>query len=646
MCGIVGIVRAAGAPAIGPSVVQRMAASIVHRGPDDEGFHATERAVIGMRRLSIIDLAGGHQPIANENQTLWIVCNGEIYNYRAVRAELIRRGHLFRTGSDVEVLLHLYEEHGERFLEHVSGMFAVALWDECRKRLVLVRDRLGIKPLYYAESRGSLAFASEMKALLELPAVGCELDRDALAEYLTLGYTVAPRTLFGKIRKLAPATMLVWDDSGSKVETYWQIPNAVRTDLDADAWVEVIRTELDRAVREHMVSDVPIGAFLSGGLDSSAVVALMSRSVRPVNTYSIGYSGTGAAGHYNELPYAAVVARRFATHHTEIPVAPDAATLLPKLVWHVEEPISDSAIITTFLVSELAAKSVKVILSGVGGDELFAGYTRYLGEHYGRRYRLLPAWMRHGIIQPLARHLPAGRENRLMDLARYARRFIHSSELPWRDQYRGYVEICARAQLASLLREPQDVVERGDGFDRIAREQTSDDSLLRLLRLDASTQLSEDLLLLTDKMTMAASIECRVPFLDHRLVEIASTIPESLKMRGGEPKYLLRRALEGIVPREILERGKRGFGAPMGSWLKSQLKPLREELLSPEVIEARGLLSVPAVRSLCAAHDAQREDYSDILLTLINLEIWCRLFLDRRSVSDVGADLVQLRVVA
>jgi asparagine synthase (glutamine-hydrolysing) len=647
MCGIVGIARAAGDPAIPPSVVQRMAAAIVHRGPDDEGFHATEHALIGMRRLSIIDLAGGHQPIANEDQTLWVVCNGEIYNFQALRADLIRRGHLFRTGSDVEVLLHLYEEHGERFLEHVSGMFAAALWDERRKRLILVRDRLGIKPLYYAESRGSLAFASEMKSLLEVPGIGRELDRDALAEYLTLGYTVAPRTLFSRIRKLPPATTLVWDESGSKLKTYWRIPNAVRTDLDADAWVEAIRTELDRAVREHMVSDVPIGAFLSGGLDSSAVVALMARySDRPVNTYSIGYSGRGAASHYNELPYAALVARRFATHHTEIPVAPDVATLLPKLLWHVEEPISDSATITTFLVSQLAAKSVKVILSGVGGDELFGGYTRYLGEHYGRRYRLLPAWMRRGIIQPLARHLPAGRQSRLMDLARYARRFIHSSELPWRDRYRGYVEICARAQLASLLREPQGAVDRDDGFDRIAQEQTADDSLLRLLRLDASTQLSEDLLLLTDKTTMAASIECRVPFLDHRLVEIASTIPESLKMRGGELKHLLRRALQGIVPREILERGKRGFGAPMGSWLKSELKPLREELLHPEVIEARGLLSAPAVRSIAAAHDAQREDYSDLLLTLVNLEIWCRLFLDRRSVSDVGADLVQMRVVA
>jgi len=645
MCGIVGIARNAGSAPVSPELVRRMASVIVHRGPDDEGFHPTERAVIGMRRLSIIDLAGGHQPIANEDETLWLVCNGELYNFREVRADLKARGHRFRTGSDVEILLHLYEEHGDRFLEHVSGMFAAALWDERRKRLIVARDRLGMKPLYYVESRGSLAFASELKSLLEIPGIDRELDQEALREYLTLGYAVAPRTLFRSIRKLPPATALIWDESGSKLQTYWSVPDSVRTDLDADAWVEIIRSELDRAVREHMVSDVPIGAFLSGGLDSSAIVALMSRySDRPVNTYSIGYIGKGAASHYNELSYAAIVARRFGTHHTEIPVEPDVATLLPKLLWHVEEPIYDSAIITTFLVSELAAKSVKVILSGVGGDELFAGYTRYLGDHYGRRYRLLPKWVRRGIIQPLARHLPAGRQSRLMDLARYARKFIHGSEQPWREQYRGYMEICAREQANALLRGHAATAE--DGFETVAREQNASDPLLRLLRLDARTQLAEDLLLLTDKITMAASIECRVPFLDHRLVEIASGIPESIKMRGGEPKHILRRALQGIVPQEILDRGKRGFGAPVGSWLKSELKPLRDELLHPDVVAGRGLLSPDSVRSLLADHDAAREDYSDLLLVLVNLEIWCRLFLDRRSVDDLSASLTGLAEVA
>lgn len=644
MCGIVGLARASGASQVTADVVRRMAATIVHRGPDDEGIYSADEAVLGMRRLSIIDLAGGHQPMANEDETLWIVCNGEIYNYRSLRDDLLRLGHRFRTGSDVEVLLHLYEQYGERFLDHVSGMFAFALWDVRRKRLTLARDRLGIKPLYYGASQGRLAFGSEAKALLELPWIDRQIDLDAVREYLSLGYAIAPRTMHRGIRKLPPATTLVWEDGRLTLETYWRLPQETRSDLDAGECIEVVRSELDRAVREHMVSDVPIGAFLSGGLDSSAVVAMMSRySDRPVNTYSIGYAGSSAGSYYNELSYAAVVARRFKTNHVEIPVAPDVATLLPKLLWHVEEPISDSAIVTTYLVSALAAKSVKVILSGVGGDELFAGYRRYLGEYYGRRYRRLPAWLRQHVLKPLARHLPAGRQSRFADFARYARRFIEASELDWRAQYRRYLEICGQPQLMALLLEPSVAAgDSMDAFDRIADGQRASDPLLRLLGVDASTQLSEDLLLLTDKVTMATSIECRVPFLDHRLVEIAGAMPESIKMRGGEPKYILRRALEGLLPQEILERGKRGFGAPMGSWLKSELRPLRDELLSEPSITARGLLSPAAVRAVVSDHDAGREDYSDLLLVLINLEIWCRLFVDGSSAADVGAELAEL----
>jgi len=643
MCGIVGVVREREAPPATVEAVRRMAAAIVHRGPDDEGFFACEQAVIGMRRLSIIDLSGGHQPIANEDESLWVVCNGEIYNFRQVRADLIRRGHRFRTGSDVEVLLHLYEEYGDRFVEHVSGMFGAAIWDVRRSRLTLLRDRLGIKPLYYVQTEGGLAFASEVKALLELPFVSARIDRDALHEHLGMGYAVAPRTIFSDIRKLPPATRLIWDADGVRTDTYWRMPDTVRHDLDASGWAELIRSELERAVEEHMVSDVPIGAFLSGGIDSSAIVALMSRHSRqPVNTYSIGYAGGGAAAYYNELSYAAVVARKFGTHHTEIPVEPDVAMLLPRLLWHVEEPISDSAIVTTYLVSELAAKNVKVILSGVGGDELFAGYTRYLGDHYGQRYRRLPTWVRRGIMQPLADALPSGRASRVMDLARYAKKFIRASELPWREQYRLFVEICARERLAALL---SGEVREG-GFDRIAQCQTASDPLLRLFGLDAQTQLSEDLLLLTDKVTMATSIECRVPFLDHRLVEVAASIPAAIKMQGGELKHVLRKALVGVLPQEILDRGKRGFGAPMGAWFKSELKSLRDGLLSREAIEKRGLLAWPAVRDVIAQHDAHREDYTDLLLVLVNLEIWCRLFLDRRSAADVGAELADLTLAA
>lgn len=639
MCGIVGIVRGSGEPAPSEQEVRRMAGAIVHRGPDDEGLHCDGNVVIGMRRLSIIDLAGGHQPISNEDGTITVVCNGEIYNFRGLRADLQARGHRFRTGSDVEVLVHLYEELGDEFLSRVSGMFGLALWDARRRRLVLARDRLGQKPLYYRTAGTGLAFASEIKALLEVPGIDASIDVAGLQEHLSIGYCVAPRTIFKGVFKLPPATRLVWDENGVRTERYWEPPGEVRTDLRSDEWVEAVRAELRRAVADHMVSDVPIGAFLSGGIDSSAVVALMSgQSDHPVNTYSIGYGGSDTSRYFNELEYAGQVARLFRTNHHEILVAPDVARLLPRLLWHVEEPISDSAVATTYLVSELAAKSVKVILSGVGGDELFGGYRRYLGDHYRSRFQRLPLWIRRQFVQPLARVLPSGRSSRVMDLARYARKFVEASELSWQDRYRLYVEICARDQVASLL--GGDIGEM-QGFDRVLAGERAEDVLLRLFRVDAQTQLPEDLLLLTDKVTMATSIECRVPFLDDRLVELASRIPADVKCGRGELKQLLKRALKGVLPDSILDRSKRGFGAPMGEWFKRDLRPLRDALLDSRTVESRGMLDPAAVASVARAHDASREDYSDLLLVLMNLEIWCRLFLDRRPLDDVAGELAE-----
>lgn len=621
-----------------------MAGAIVHRGPDDEGFHGDDDVILGMRRLSIIDLSGGHQPISNEDGSLWVVCNGEIYNFRELRSDLQRRGHTFKTGSDVEVILHLYEEYGDRFLDHITGMYGIALWDSRRKRLMLVRDRFGQKPLYYRVDNGVLTFGSEIKSLLEVSGTRARADRAAVRDYLTLGYAVAPHTIFEGIRKLPPASMLVWERTGWHVEQYWQLPSTVLTGVSEEEWTHRIRSELERAVRDHMVSDVPLGAFLSGGIDSSAVVALMaSGNSEPVNTYSIGYGGPGAASYYNELSFASVVAKRFNTNHREILVQPEVATLLPRLLWHVEEPISDSAIVTTYLVAELAAKSVKVILSGVGGDELFAGYRRYLGDSYTRRYQRIPSWLRRSVVRPLAEALPSGRSSRLMDLARYAKKFVRASELPWGAQYREYIEICDRARLTELLLHAP---AGADGFDRAVSAESSEDALLRLMRLDAQTQLPEDLLLLTDKVTMATSIECRVPFLDHRFAELAAQIPADIKMRGGDLKYLLKKSLRGLLPDEILYRSKRGFGAPMGAWLKSELAPLRRVLLSRQAIEARGLLSWNAVEQMLRLHDSSREDFTDVLLVLMNLELWHRLFVDGRDANDVGGELAELMQAA
>lgn len=640
MCGIVGVAWASGRTPVAREDVRRMADAIVHRGPDDEGFYVADAAILGMRRLSIIDLSGGHQPIANEDETLWLVCNGEIYNFQPLRERLKLAGHRFRTGSDVEVILHLYEEHGDDFLQHITGMYALALWDSKRHRLIVARDRLGQKPLYYSCADGRLAFGSELKSLLRLPFIKAEVDKNALRDYLCMGYASSPNTLLAGIHKLPPASKLVWEQGRIRIEAYWQLPASVDHSMDAHSWSERIRSELERAVQGHMISDVPIGAFLSGGIDSSAVVALMARhSDRPVNTYSIGYIGGRTESYYNELSYAKQVAQLFGTNHTEIPVQPQVARLLPKLLWHVEEPISDSAMLTTYLVSELAARSVKVILSGVGGDELFAGYRRYLGDHYNQQYQRIPAWLRRGVLAPLAAVLPSGRQNKLMDLSRYARKFIQAAELDWRAQYRMYMEIAAREQVQQLMLTP---MASRDCYDAALTAEQSDDALLRLFRVDSQTQLPEDLLLLTDKITMATSIECRVPFLDQGLVEMAARIPARLKLPKGELKGLLKQSLQGLLPHDVLYRSKRGFGAPVGAWLKKDLLPLRNALLSKSVVEARGLLNWQSVQRVTQQHDANREDYSDLLFVLLNLELWCRLFLDGCSHDDLGTELAEL----
>lgn len=633
MCGIAGIARSETSTPADPFRVKRMLDAIVHRGPDDVGTLVRGRLCMGMRRLSIIDLSGGHQPIANEDESVWIVCNGEIYGFREQRDALQRQGHRFRTHSDTEVALHAYEQYGLDFLDHIDGMFALAIWDTKRDRLILARDRMGIKPLYYTLQGGDLTFASEIKCLQRAGATSGRVDPVALRDYLTLGYAVAPHTLFEGARKLPPAHMLIWTPTVCDVKAYWRLPQHVDRSVTEAEWVERVRATFVESVRKQMVSDVPVGAFLSGGIDSSSIVGVMaSLSETPISTYAIGYRGNE---YYNELAFAREVAARYGTDHQEILVEPHAASLLPKLMHFVEEPISDTAIITTYLISELAARSVKVIMSGVGGDELFAGYTRYLGDYYGAGYRRIPTWIRAGLIEPLAEVLPSGRSSRLMDLSRYLKQFVRHGRLGWQDQYRGYVQLGQRELLAALTTD----LPGEDGFSRVAAAIEADDSALRLFGVDAGTQLPEALLLLTDKMTMANSLECRVPFLDRDLVELAARIPARLKMKRGRLKYLLKLALADYLPTEVLERRKRGFGAPVGQWLKSDLRGLRDALLDERSVKQRGLLRWPAVQTVCALHDSKREDHTDLLFVLLNLEIWCRIFIDNMSPADIAGEL-------
>ena len=641
MCGIYGILALRPGARVGRDELAAMAGTQFHRGPDDEGAYLGEGVALGMRRLSIIDLATGQQPIWNEDRTAVVVCNGELYNYRAVTERLVAAGHRFRTRSDVEILVHLYDERGLDLLDEVEGMFGFALWDEARGRFLLGRDRLGVKPLYYLEHDGRLIFASEIKAILALVGGFSEPDPLALKEYLSFGYTPNDRTLFPGIKKLPPASLLVCEGGEISISRYWAPPREIDASLSEADWAARIREDIEAAVESEMVSDVPLGAFLSGGLDSSAVVAAMAkRSAEPIRTYSIGFDSGKAGSYYNELPYAKAVAERFGTRHKEILVRPEVADLLPRLLWHMDEPVADSALITTFLVAEFARQDVKVILSGVGGDEIFGGYRRYLGEFYGLRYARLPAWLRSNVVAPAARWLPSDRHSALMNLSRQARVFLESHEQPFEERYRAYVQVFGREAVAALA---QDLVEAAaDSFDAAFAEAGSGDALQRLMQVDLLTQLPNDLLMLTDKMTMASSIACRVPLLNHRLVETCARIPASLRIRKGRLKHLLKRALEGTLPRDIIERPKRGFGAPMGAWLKDELAPLAGQLLSREAVERRGWFEWMEIESLLAQHRASRADHTDHLICLINLEVWARLFLDGRSATDLSDELAAL----
>jgi len=638
MCGIYGLVSFSGQNPEHPRVLQRMGNAMVHRGPDDDGEYVGNGVLLGMRRLAIIDVAGGHQPIANENGTIWVVCNGEIYNFRELREELRRLGHTFKTGTDSEVVVHAYEQYGDDFVSHLDGMYGFALWDATRQRLLVGRDRLGIKPLYYLIDGSRLIFASEIKSILVVPGVKAELDPMALREYLTLGYTPAPYSMLRGIRKLPPASLLVCENGQCDIRCYWKFPDNVDHSMNERDWADHLVEAFESAVVSQMVSDVPLGAFLSGGIDSSSVVAMMAKhSTQPVKTYSIGFEDSNGGQYYNELPYARRIAELFGTDHKEILVKPDVAQLLPQLLWHMDEPMADAALITTYLVAEFARRDVTVILSGVGGDELFGGYRRYLGEYYGQYYNRLPGWVRRHVLTPLAHRLPSDRHSPLLNLSRYARSFMLSNELSFDERYRTYVQVFSRMQRSRLLGEPCET--EVDSLGAVLSESGNGDALRRLLYVDISTQLPDDLLLLTDKMTMATSLECRVPILDQRLVELSARMPSRYKIQGRQLKHILKVAFKGILPDDILFRQKRGFGAPMGAWLKGALSPLLRSVLSQKSVEQRGVFDWHEIDQTIALHEANKEDHTDHLLALMNFELWSRMYLDGQLPVDVAAQL-------
>jgi asparagine synthase (glutamine-hydrolysing) len=641
MCGIHGVIALRPGVALDALWAGRMGMTTRHRGPDDAGLYQTEGLLLGMRRLSIIDVAGGHQPLGSADGKIQVVCNGEIYNFRQLRMELEKSGYRFATGSDCEVLVHLYAAHGEAMVARLDGMFGFALWDGRRRRLVLGRDRLGIKPLYYWQDGEKLAFASEIKALLEVPGVRADIDPASLDELLYLGYVAAPHTLFRGVRKLPPGHLLAVEEGRIHVRPFWRMPRHASATLTEGEAREELRTVLRESVAAQMVADVPLGAFLSGGVDSSAVVAMMAATgAGQPKTYAIGFDLGSAGAYYNELPDARRVASHFGTDHHEIVVRPDVVTLLPALLWHMDEPVADSAIITTYLVAQFARQSVTVILSGVGGDELLGGYRRYLGPHYLRRLNHVPRWLREGCLVPLARRLPSDRHGPVSNLLRYAREFITHSALPPDEQYIAYVRLFEAAARARLLRTSPAGNARDPLKAAFARA-SGEDFINRLMQVDLETQLPDDLLLLTDKMTMAASLECRVPLLSNGMLDLGLRLPSSLKIGGHRLKHLFRSALADVLPPATLQKSKRGFGAPMGAWIKKELRPLLRIALSPEAVRRRGLLEPAAVQEIMSAHESARQDYSDHLQCLLNLELWCRLYLDGRSPDDVGQELAE-----
>ncbi|HWR17314.1 MAG TPA: asparagine synthase (glutamine-hydrolyzing) [Terriglobales bacterium] len=616
-------------------LMPKMGDIITHRGPDDHGYFVRGPLAMGMRRLSIIDVSGGHQPICNEDKSVWVILNGEIFNFPELRKRLEDNGHRFTTHTDTEVLVHLYEEEGDDFVKSLRGMFAYALWDQRRSVLLIGRDRLGKKPLYVRRESNRILFASEMKSILADESVPREVDPESLDEYLGLGYVPAPFTMLKGIEKVLPGHYLRIDASGAVSDhEYWDVRFDGIEHHAEQEWIERVRAKFLESVKIRLISDVPLGAFLSGGIDSSAIVGAMAHIVsQPVKTYSIGFGGEDSF--YNELPYARIVANKYHTEHHEIIVKPDVAELLPKLIWHMDEPIADSAFVTTFLVSELARKSVTVILSGVGGDELFGGYRRYLGDNLHRYYRHVPRPLRSA-FRGLLNALPQDRHRNWTNNIRYASGFANAAEMDPASRYMSFITVFSPAMKHELLPSSRGSKRSSELLKQYFARVPGADPLDQNIYVDLKTSLADDLLALTDKMSMAASIECRAPFLDHELVELTARMPSNLKVRGFTMKYLLKKVVQPWVPDEILHRKKRGFGAPMGAWLKNSLESLVHDTLSADAIRSRGFFDPGVVQKTVDDHRQSRADHTDHLLSLITFELWCRIYLDGKVPSGAG----------
>ena len=630
MCGIFGIVSSK----IDKHQLEASTNTLSHRGPDDSGFFIGEGIGLGHRRLSIIDLAGGHQPIFNEDNSKCIIFNGEIYNFMELREQLLLKGHKFSTRSDTETILHAYEEWGESCVEHLRGMFAFAIWDKTGKKLFVARDRFGIKPLFYAEHGSSFYFASEMKAILADRTIQRDMDEVALASYFSLSYIPGPMTIFKGIRKLLPGHTLTWQDGRIHVRKYWDLDYIPDRGKSEGYFVKRFMELFHESIRIHLMSDVPLGAFLSGGIDSSAVVAAMSMATdRPVNTFCMGFGGE-VGGYLDERGYARMVADRYKANHKEYEVIPDPEGLLEKIVRAFDEPFADDSTIPSYFVCKIARENVTVAESGLGGDEAFAGYERYLGFKVRALYGRIPYFVRESLIRRFVNNLSERSDGHYT--VNHMKRFVRSSSLDDGDAYLGYLTILSPRVRTSFF---SDSLRFGkyleasralilDYFNSVPVED-SRDTLNPAFYCDIKTYLPEDILAVTDRMSMHHALEVRVPFLDHPLMEFCATIPPEMKMKWFKKKYLLKKAVHDILPREVINHRKQGFVGPMTQWLKKDLKPYVLESLSEKNLKRHDLLNTEVITTILDEHFSGKEIHDTLIWSMVIFQTWFDLYMEK-----------------
>jgi asparagine synthase (glutamine-hydrolysing) len=630
MCGIAGIYLSDGSiKGNQREALEDMASVMRHRGPDDSGLYLSEHCGFSFRRLSIIDLERGHQPMFSATGNTVVVFNGEIYNFKELRSELESAGSEFRTNSDTEVIVAGYEVWGEEVVNRLRGMFAFALYDTRKNSLFIARDHTGIKPFYYFSLNGSFVFASEIKSILKYPGITAGIRESMLPKYMSFLWVPAPDTLFKDIYMLEPGHLMRVSENGIRKRRYWN-PDLVTEDkvLTEHEWIERIDSELLRIVKEQMVSDVPFGAFLSGGVDSSSIISYMNRaSDNAITTYTAGFSEEDLSRDVirSDLEYARVAAKRLDVEYNEIILKPDVVDLLPRLVWHMDDPVADPAAITTYLICSASKEKATVMLSGVGGDEVFGGYPRYLANMIAEKYTHIPRALRKILIESWISLFPSGSRA----FFRNARKFLKSADLPFRERCMGYLTYYSEPELRELLRADfnwEDIFDMHMGF---IEEYISESPVQTMMNLDLKTFLPNLNLLYTDKMSSAASVEVRVPFLDHLFIEEMSRIPSGLKIRKGRRKYILKKSAEKRLPHDVVWRKKAGFGAPVGAWLKGEAREMMMDLLSEETIKKRGYFNHKYVSRVINNHLLDREYNANHLWQLMTLELWHREFIDK-----------------